>query len=178
VPPGSNRAAIAAGIAYLSEDRLGLGLVMRQPIASNIVLASLDRLGGRWGIVPPGRRRTFAGGWAERLRLRHQGLDRPVQELSGGNQQRVVLAKWLATEPRVLILDSPTVGVDIGNKRAIYELVRELADRGIAILLISDEIPEVLYNADRVLLMRAGRVVGEHVPGAIGEADLEALVYA
>ncbi len=88
-----------------------------------------------------------------------------MQQLSGGNQQRVVLGKWLATGPKVLILDSPTVGVDIGNKRGIYELIRELAASGVGILLISDEMPEVYYHSDRVLHMRAGRIVGDCVPG-------------
>ena len=101
-----------------------------------------------------------------------------MQQLSGGNQQRVVLGKWLATGPKVLILDSPTVGVDIGNKRGIYELIRELAASGVGILLISDEIPEVYYHSDRVLHMRAGRIVGDCVPGTIAEHALEEEVYA
>ncbi len=89
-----------------------------------------------------------------------------------------MLAKWLATEPKVLILDSPTVGVDIGNKRGIYEIIHDLARQGVGILLISDEIPEVYYNADRVLHMRDGRIVGEHIPGRIAEHALEERVYA
>ena len=93
-------------------------------------------------------------------------------------QQRVVLGKWLATSPKVLILDSPTVGVDIGNKRGIYELIRALAASGVGILLISDEIPEVFYHSDRALHMRAGRIVGDCVPGAISEHALEEQVYA
>lgn len=176
--PGSNREAIRAGIAYVSEDRLNLGLVMRQSVADNLALASLDRLAGTLGWLPPARRLRLAASWVERLKIRIPGLDKPVQQLSGGNQQRVVLAKWLATEPKVLILDSPTVGVDVGNKRGIYEIVRALAERGVGILLISDEIPEVYYNADRVLHMRDGRIVGEHRPGAIPERALEEAVYA
>ena len=113
-----------------------------------------------------------------RLAIKIPGLDRSVQTLSGGNQQRVVLAKWLATEPKLLILDCPTHGVDIKNKQGIYEIVRELADRGVAILLISDEIPEVFATCDRVLHMRAGRIVEAAVPGRVTEHELEERIYA
>jgi simple sugar transport system ATP-binding protein len=175
---GSNQEAIRAGIAYVSEDRLNLGLNMRQSVADNLALASLERLAGALGWIPPARRRALAADWAQRLKIKLPGLDNPVQQLSGGNQQRVVLAKWLATAPKVLILDSPTVGVDIGNKRGIYEIIHELARQEVGILLISDEVPEVYYNADRVLHMREGRIVGEHVPGRIAEQALEERVYA
>ena len=175
---GSNQEAIRAGIAYVSEDRLNLGLNMRQSVADNLALASLERLAGALGWIPPARRRALAADWAQRLKIKLPGLDNPVQQLSGGNQQRVVLAKWLATAPKVLILDSPTVGVDIGNKRGIYEIIHELARQGVGILLISDEVPEVYYNADRVLHMRDGRIVGEHIPGRIAEHALEERVYA
>lgn len=174
----SNQDAIAAGIAYVSEDRLNLGLNMRQSVGDNLVLASLSRLANGLGWIAPQRRRALAGDWVARLHIKIPGLDKPVQQLSGGNQQRVVLGKWLATAPRLLILDSPTVGVDIGNKRGIYELVRSLAASGVGILMISDEVPEVFYNCDRVLHMREGRIVGEVVPGRIGEHELEERVYA
>jgi simple sugar transport system ATP-binding protein len=174
----TNQDAIRAGIAYVSEDRLNLGLNMRQSVGDNLVLASLDRLANAAGWIPPSRRQKLAADWVERLRIKIPGLGNPVQQLSGGNQQRVVLGKWLATGPKVLILDSPTVGVDIGNKRGIYELIRELAASGVGILLISDEIPEVYYHSDRVLHMRAGRIVGDCVPGTIAEHALEEEVYA
>jgi simple sugar transport system ATP-binding protein len=174
----SNRDAIRAGIAYLSEDRLNLGLNMRQSVKDNLVLAVLGRLANRIGWIKPGRRRAAAENWVSRLKIRTASVEASVQQLSGGNQQRVSLAKWLATDPRILILDSPTVGVDVGNKQGIYEMIRELAGHGIGILLISDEIPEVYYTCDRVLHMRAGRVVGVHVPGEISEHELEEHVYA
>jgi simple sugar transport system ATP-binding protein len=174
----SNQDAIRAGIAYVSEDRLNLGLNMRQSIQDNIVLAVLQRLAGALGWLAEGRRADTARQWVERLNIKVGGLALPVQTLSGGNQQRVVLAKWLATRPKVLILDSPTVGVDVGNKQAIYDIVRDLAAEGVAILMISDEIPEVYYNCDRVLHMRAGRIIDEAVPGRIGEHALEERVYA
>ncbi len=174
----TNQDAIKAGIAYVSEDRLNLGLNMRQSVGDNLMLASLDHLANALGWIAPRQRRALAGEWIGRLHIKIPGLDNPVQQLSGGNQQRVVLGKWLATAPRVLILDSPTVGVDIGNKRGIYELVRSLAEGGVGILMISDEVPEVFYNCDRVLHMRDGRIVGEVVPGRIGEHELEERVYA
>ena len=174
----NNQDAIRAGIAYLSEDRLNLGLNMRQSVGDNLVLASLERLANGLGWIAPARRRALAADWVEKLHIKIPGLANPVQQLSGGNQQRVVLGKWLATTPKVLILDSPTVGVDIGNKRGIYELIRRLAEGGVGILLISDEVPEVFYNCDRVLHMRDGRIVGDVVPGAVAEHALEAQVYA
>jgi simple sugar transport system ATP-binding protein len=101
-----------------------------------------------------------------------------VQTLSGGNQQRVVLAKWLATRPKVLILDSPTVGVDIKNKQGIYEVVAELAGQGVGVILISDEVSEVFATCDRILHMRGGRIVGEEVPGKVTEREMEERIYA
>ena len=174
----TNQDAIRAGIAYVSEDRLNLGLNMRQSVGDNLVLASLERLANGLGWIPPARRRALAADWVEKLHIKIPGLANPVQQLSGGNQQRVVLGKWLATTPKVLILDSPTVGVDIGNKRGIYELIRRLAEGGVGILLISDEVPEVFYNCDRVLHMRDGRIVGDIVPGVVAEPALEEQVYA
>jgi simple sugar transport system ATP-binding protein len=175
---GSNRGAIQAGIAYVPEDRLNLGLNMRQSVQDNLVVSVLARLANRFGWIEPRHRRVAAASSVERLKIKIPGLDNPVQQLSGGNQQRVVLAKWLATKPKVLLLDSPTVGVDIGNKQGIYEIIHALAAQGVGILLISDEIPEVFYTCDRVLHMREGRILGEYRPGAIAEHDLEECVYA
>ena len=174
----SNRDAVARGIAYVSEDRLSLGLNLRQSIADNISITVLDQLAGRAGLVSPSDRSGMAESWVGRLDIRAASVDATVQTLSGGNQQRVVLAKWLATRPKVLILDSPTVGVDIRNKQGIYDVIRQLADRGVAILLISDEVPEVFFNADRVLHMRDGRIAGEFVPGDVSEHDLAQAIYA
>ncbi|MGP1394674.1 MAG: sugar ABC transporter ATP-binding protein [Inquilinaceae bacterium] len=173
----SNQDAIRAGIAYVSEDRLRLGLNMRQSVADNLVLAVLKDLCDRWGLVPPARRRAMAGDWIERLNISVPGLDNPVQQLSGGNQQRVVLAKWLATRPKLLILDSPTVGVDIGNKQGIYDIVRELAADGVAILMISDETQEVYDHCHRVLHMRDGRIVDDLNPDGITEQEMKDRVY-
>ena len=174
----SNQDAVRAGIAYVSEDRLSLGLNLKQSIADNVAITVLDRLADALGLVAPGRRSELASGWIARLGIRAPNVDAPVQTLSGGNQQRVVLAKWLATDPKVLILDSPTVGVDIRNKEGIYEIVRNLANQGVAILLISDEVPEVYYNSDRILHMRNGRIVSEFVPGALDQHVLSDQLYA
>jgi simple sugar transport system ATP-binding protein len=130
------------------------------------------------GLVAPNRRSGLASDWIARLSIRAPDAYAPVQTLSGGNQQRVVLAKWLATDPRVLILDSPTVGVDVRNKQGIYELMRRLADQGVAILLISDEVTEVYYNSDRILHMRNGRIMREFVPGVDDQQALSDALYA
>jgi simple sugar transport system ATP-binding protein len=174
----SNQEAVKAGIAYVSEDRLALGLNLKQSIADNVAITVLGRLVDALGLVPLRSRSRLATGWVTRLGIRAANVEAPVQTLSGGNQQRVVLAKWLATEPKVLILDSPTVGVDIRNKQGIYEVVRQLAEGGVAILLISDEVPEVYFNSDRVLHMRNGRIVNEFVPGVASEHALSEALYA
>ena len=174
----SNRDAVNAGIAYVSEDRLSLGVILPQSIGDNIILAVMKGLAGRFGLIPGRRRLALAEEWVKRLAIKVAGTGRPVQTLSGGNQQRVVLAKWLATHPKVLILDSPTVGVDIKNKQGIYEVVAELARQGVGIILISDEVSEIFATCDRVLHMRGGRLVGEGVPGKTSEHEMEEAIYA
>jgi simple sugar transport system ATP-binding protein len=174
----TNAQAIAEGIAYVSEDRLTLGLVLEQPIASNILVTVLDKLTNRFGLVPEETRRHAARKWIEDLAIKTPDPDNAIKTLSGGNQQRVVLAKWMATGPKLLILDSPTVGVDIAAKDGIYEVIKALAADGVAILLISDEIPEVYYHAQRVIVMRQGRFVGECIPHDSSEAELQAVVDA
>ncbi len=174
----SNRQAIDAGIAYVSEDRLSIGVNMRQSVQDNIVLAVLHRLSSSIGWISSSIRHDTAAKWCDKLRIKVPALDAPVSQLSGGNQQRVVLAKWLATEPKLLILDSPTVGVDIGNKQGIYEIVHSLAKLGMSVLMISDEIPEVYYNCDRVLHMRGGEIIEEFVPGRDSEDYIHEKIYA
>ena len=128
--------------------------------------------------LSPGRIRDLTQRWIDRLGTKVSDAGLPVSSLSGGNQQRIVLAKWLATEPKLLILDSPTVGVDVGARAGIFEIVTELARQGLAILLISDEAPEVYFNSDRVLHMRDGRLVGQHVPAETTLDALEEAVHA
>jgi simple sugar transport system ATP-binding protein len=154
----TNAEAINLGIAYVSEDRLTLGLILDQSIMANITLTLLERLSGAFGLIRARARQNHVARWVAELAIKVSNPENPVKTLSGGNQQRVVLAKWMATNPRVLILDGPTVGVDISAKDGIYEVIQRLAREGVAVLMISDEIPEVLYHSHRVLVMREGRV--------------------
>ena len=152
----SNRDAIAAGIAYLSEDRLSLGLIQPQSIADNLVIASLDRIKSRRAACPMTANGDLVARWIADLGVKIGRQGDAVSTLSGGNQQRIAIAKWLATDPKLLILDAPTVGVDVGARAGIFEIVAKLAESGLAIILISDEVPEVYFNADRVLHMAQG----------------------
>ncbi|MEF2071962.1 sugar ABC transporter ATP-binding protein [Consotaella aegiceratis] len=168
------REAIDAGIAYVPEDRGLHGLVRPQPLRQNITLAILDRL-IRHGVVDTGREQRLATSAIERFAIRARNTRQPVAQLSGGNQQKVVLAKWLATEPKILILDEPTRGIDIGAKTEIHRLMNELARSGLAILMISSELPEVLGMSDRIMVMNGGRLSailgrGEATPDTVGAA--------
>ncbi|MEM7696127.1 MAG: sugar ABC transporter ATP-binding protein [Pseudomonadota bacterium] len=175
--PKTIRDAIEEGVAYVSEDRLSLGLIQPQSIADNTAISVLGKL-LRGGLIAPDKKRTLVAHWISELSVKIGHPDDAVSTLSGGNQQRVVLSKWLATEPKLLILDSPTVGVDVGARAGIFRIVRRLADEGLAILLISDEVTEVLMNADRVLHMAGGRMVGEYNPHGTSVEALERAVYA
>jgi ribose transport system ATP-binding protein len=156
---GTVRGAIAAGVGLVTEDRKAQGLVLDCTAAENITLAVLGRL-TRLGLLDlPGERR-LAEGFRERMRIRLHSIEQRVRTLSGGNQQKVVMARWLATDCQVLILDEPTRGVDVGGKAEIYELIGELAGRGVAVLLISSELPEVLGLCDRIGVMRERRLAG------------------
>jgi len=160
LPPGSPTAAMAAGVALVPEDRRQQGLVMNLSIERNIALAGLSAV-RRGPLVSPALERSRARDWAIRLRLKYARLSDAVEVLSGGNQQKVVLAKWLAREPALLIVDEPTRGIDVGTKAEVHRLLSELAVGGIGILMISSELPEVLGMADRVLVMHEGRLVAE-----------------
>jgi rhamnose transport system ATP-binding protein len=149
--------AIAAGIVYVPEDRQNQGAALKQSILDNISLPSLSRL-STVGFVNRGRERTVADALTRRLEVRMSDLNQPVEDLSGGNQQKVVIAKWLATEPKILILDEPTKGIDVGSKAAVHRFVAELVGQGLAVVMISSELPEVLGMADRIMVMAQGRV--------------------
>ena len=176
--PRSIREAIRAGLAYVSEDRLSLGLLQKQSIADNTVISVLDKLLFRFPLISMRKKDALVAKWIDELGVKIGGQDDPISTLSGGNQQKVVLAKWLATEPKLLILDSPTVGVDIGARAGIFRIVQELAGSGLAILLISDEITEVMFHADRILHMADGRLVAEYDPNSVTVPELEERVYA
>ena len=155
----SPQQAMEYGIAYVPEDRHQQGLVMNFSIASNITLAILQ-LVSRLGLLDPRREQKIASEYSSRLRVRSSGVGQVVSALSGGNQQKVVLGKWLATNPSVLILDEPTRGIDVGAKAEVHRIISELAASGLAIILISSELPEVLAMADRVLVLHEGRITG------------------
>jgi simple sugar transport system ATP-binding protein len=174
----SNRDAIRANVAYVSEDRLTLGLLQPQSIEDNTVIAVLDSLLDPRPLISFRKRDALVSKWIRDLGVKIGKPANAISTLSGGNQQKIVLAKWLATNPRLLILDSPTVGVDVGARAGIFAIVRELAEAGIAILLISDEITEVYFNADRILHMRDGRIVGEYRPGDTDIHAIEEAVHA
>jgi rhamnose transport system ATP-binding protein len=154
----SPRAMQDLGVAYLPEDRDGVGLVTSHSVLANMSLAILSRL-SRLGAILLDRERRSMGELARRLQVKAVSLDAPVSSLSGGNRQKVVLGKWLALEPRVLILDEPTHGIDVGTKAQVHAIIADLARQGIAILLISSDLPEVLGVSDRILVVRQGRIV-------------------
>ena len=174
----SNRDAIRAGVGYVSEDRLTLGLIQPQSIEDNAVIAVLDSLLDPKPLISFKLRDSLVSKWIADLGVKIGKPSNAISTLSGGNQQKVVLAKWLATKPRLLILDSPTVGVDVGARAGIFAIVRKLAEAGMAILLISDEIPEVYFNADVVLHMRDGRIVGQYRPQDVAIDAIEEAVHA
>jgi rhamnose transport system ATP-binding protein len=161
--------AVELGIAYVPEDRRRHGVILDMPVAANATLAMLRKI-ARGGLISTAREREIAGEFVRRFAIKTPSVDTPVAQLSGGNQQKVALARWLATEPAVIILDEPTQGVDVGAKAEIHRLMGELAAKGIAVIMISSELPEVLGMSDRIAVMHAGEVVGAL---ARGEATQE-----
>jgi rhamnose transport system ATP-binding protein len=151
--------AVGLGIAYVPEDRRRHGVILEMPVAPNTSLAILKKISALGWLDFAGER-NLAASFVTRLGIKVASLDAPVGNLSGGNQQKVAVARWLATDPAVLILDEPTQGIDIGAKAEIHRLMGELAARGLAILMISSELPEVLGMSDRIAVMHAGTVAG------------------
>lgn len=164
----SPRDALARGLVYVPEDRQHQGLLMPMNIAENMTLPILRQFSRRGWMRGESERRAAAE-YVNELRIVLRSVEQPVRELSGGNQQKVVLSKWLMTKPRVIILDEPTRGIDIGAKTEVYRLMSELSAQGIAILMISSELPEILAMSDRVLVMREGRIAAE-----LGKAHMNA----
>ncbi|WP_419150501.1 sugar ABC transporter ATP-binding protein [Paraburkholderia kururiensis] len=179
--PGRPAAAVKAGLALVPEDRRQQGLALELSIARNASMTVLGRL-VRHGLISAGREVQLASQWGKRLQLKAGDLNAPVGTLSGGNQQKVVLGKWLATGPRVLIIDEPTRGIDVGAKAEVYGALAELVREGMAVLMISSELPEVLGMADRVLVMHEGRITAaiaraeateeRIMSAALGERDI------
>ncbi|MDR3495023.1 MAG: sugar ABC transporter ATP-binding protein [Ancalomicrobiaceae bacterium] len=172
VPFGSVHTMIEAGIGYVPEDRLTEGLFLPQSISRNVTIGTIDSHAGRGGVLDRSGLRAQVSNWLARLNIATSDSEAAVQSLSGGNQQRVVLARWLAKRPKVLILNGPTVGVDVGSKTDIHAIIAELAASGLGIIVISDDIPEVLASCNRILVMKAGQIA-EEIPGAsIKETEL------
>jgi ABC-type sugar transport system ATPase subunit len=166
--------ALALGIAYVPEDRQQQGLVLPMPIVHNVTLPLLSTF-ARLGWIDRQAEARAGQDAVARLEVRSAGIWQRVRELSGGNQQKVVLAKWLAVKPRILILDEPTRGIDVGTKAEVHRLMSRLAGQGVAILMISSELPEVLGMSDRILVMHEGRVAGTF---ARAEATQELIMAA
>jgi ribose transport system ATP-binding protein len=156
----SPREAINAGIGFVTEDRKEEGLILNMPISANVTLASLSDV-SRAGILDRKAEIEVTERLGAELKLKYGGPGKNAATLSGGNQQKVVLAKWLARNPKVLLLDEPTRGVDVGAKAEIYALIRQFAERGLALLIVSSELPELMTLSDRILVMSQHRVVGE-----------------
>lgn len=178
VPPGSPRGGIAAGLALLTEDRKGQGLVLGLSARENFALGNLDRWSRRGWLDGAAEARIFQG-HVQRLGIKLAGLEQRAGELSGGNQQKLLVARWLERDARVVIVDEPTRGIDVGAKHDIYELINDLAAAGKAVVVISSELPEVLGVCDRILVMHEGRITGEITePATASQADVMALAVA
>jgi simple sugar transport system ATP-binding protein len=168
----SVRDAVAAGIGYVPGDRLTQGVFLDQSISVNITAGSLDRLVGKLNLLRRAEGRRMVDEAAAELRIRMSSTEAPVRSLSGGNQQRVVLAKWLVRSPHILILNSPTVGVDVGSKQEILEMLRAKSREGMAIVVMSDDVPELVAVCHRVLVVRRGRITDELVGDRLTEAAI------
>lgn len=152
------RSAIEAGIAYLSEDRKTQGLAITLPVDANMVMARMQAVSNRFGVIDRKQVRDSSQHYVDLLSIKTPSLSQPVRLLSGGNQQKIIIGKWLFREPRVMFFDEPTRGIDVGAKFAIYQIMDELAARGIAVVLISSELPEVLGMTDRIAVFHGGRI--------------------
>ncbi len=161
--------AIGQGIGYVPEDRLAEGLFIEKSIYENEVTLILDRISGKFGVIDDKKGRAAASDISAGMKLNTADIDMPVGMLSGGNQQRVLIGRWLSIDPRLLILHGPTVGVDVGSKETIFRAIQEMAERGIGLLIISDDLPELLQNCDRILVMNAGRIVEDLVAAEVDE---------
>ena len=146
---------------------------MPQSVDNNVVMTVIQQLLGRLKLIDNGKRHGLVQKWIKELGIKVFDLGSPVQNLSGGNQQRVVIAKWLATNPQILILDGPTVGIDIAAKSSIHSMIRDLANSGVGIILISDEVPEVMNNCNRILLMKNGRIINQFDTSKVTEEAIQ-----
>ena len=167
----SNRDAIASRIAYVPEDRLLQGLVLNQSVENNTIISIIQKLKNKIGILDKKECTSITQNWIDELHIKSANPEINASAMSGGNQQKIVISKWLSTEPEVLILDQPTNGIDIAAKNTIYELIRDLSAKGMSIILISDEAAEVYYNCPRALVMHKGKIIKELDCSAITESE-------
>ncbi|OOF47842.1 sugar ABC transporter ATP-binding protein [Rodentibacter trehalosifermentans] len=173
----NNREAIEKGIVYVSEDRMNTGLIMAESIHHNIISTIFKQIANPIGIIQEHKARQYTNQLIQSLNIKVSDPDLPVNTLSGGNAQRVSIAKWLAITPQVIILDSPTIGVDVANKEGIFQIIQSLSEQGMSIIFVTDEIEEAYYYSHRVLVMRKGEIVAEFIPSNCTEQDIEELVY-
>ncbi|MEC8484238.1 MAG: ATP-binding cassette domain-containing protein, partial [Pseudomonadota bacterium] len=167
--------AIKSGLAYVTEDRKELGLVLEESIKMNTTMAALDRVAER-GVINKSEEQHVAEGYRKALRIRTPSVQQTVGNLSGGNQQKVVLSKWLYSQPDVLILDEPTRGIDVGAKFEIYSIINELAKDGKGVLMISSEMPELLGMCDRIYVMNEGRFEGVLDKGEASQEKIMSMI--
>jgi ribose transport system ATP-binding protein len=167
----SPKVAIRNGMAMLPEDRKAEGIIPELSVRENIVLAAMPRL-AKGGIVTRRQQDRIVDTFMKRLRIKAAGPEQRVSELSGGNQQKVLLARWLCLNPRLLLLDEPTRGIDVGAKAEVQALIDELARDGLAVVLISSDLEELVEGADRVVVLRAGAVVGELTGDDVSEQGI------
>ncbi|KGQ71571.1 hypothetical protein OA57_00440 [Chelonobacter oris] len=168
----SNRDAIAAGIGYVSEDRMTTGLVMNSAIKDNMISTIFNKITTKFGLINEKRVAEYSNRLIEQLKIKSPDAGLPVNTLSGGNAQRVSIAKWLAINPDLLILDEPTIGVDIANKEGIFTIIRELSAKGIAVIFITDEVEEAYYNSHKIFVMKSGKISHEFNAESTGEAEI------
>lgn len=153
--------AIEQGLGLVTEDRKAVGLILGQSVLSNMTISSLGTVANQWGVINQAKERSLANEYVEKLKIKTPGLDVAIDTLSGGNQQKVIVAKWLNTKPEVLILDEPTRGIDVGAKVEIYNLLNHLVEEGVTVIIISSELPEVMGMSDRILVMCEGKIVAD-----------------
>jgi simple sugar transport system ATP-binding protein len=174
----SIRDALANGIAYLPEDRLGEGLFLNRSLGENFSSAIIDSMAGPLGIIREKSFEALSDRWMEELNMSRKPYTTPASDYSGGNQQRIVLGKWLAARPKIFILNCPTVGVDVKSKSEIHEMMKRLARQGLSIIMISDDIGEIVSTSNRVVIMNAGRVTLDTETSGITAGEISARILA
>ncbi|MDG6895951.1 sugar ABC transporter ATP-binding protein [Volucribacter amazonae] len=173
----NNNDAIENGIAYVSEDRMTTGLIMKESIHNNIISTILNKISNKFGIISKHRSYTYSNKLIQSLNIKVTDSDLAVNTLSGGNAQRVSIAKWLAISPKIIILDSPTIGVDIANKEGIFNIIKQLSEQGISVIFVTDEIQEAYFNSHRIFIMKKGEIIDSVCPHNTTEQQIYRVIY-